>query len=85
MPSEREPDSIVRRIVVDIGRLYVYLQFVDGAGKLVDEDVFKQPFRIDKADAVEEAVDLHGLIYDHLNETINFPSASSGGESAESE
>lgn len=85
MPSEREPDSIVRRIVVDVGRVYSYLQIVDGSGKILDEDVFKQPYRIDKSDAVEEAHDLHGVIYDFLNETINFPSASGGGESAESE
>jgi hypothetical protein len=78
-------DSIVRRIVVECGRIYTYAYMTDEHGKLVEEDVFKQPFRLDRSDAIEEAAELYGRAYDYLNEVINFPSASEGGESAESE
>jgi hypothetical protein len=85
MPSEREPDNIVRRIVVEYGRVYVYAYVTDGSGRILDEDVFKQPYRLDKADAVEEAKDLYDVLYDTLNEGINFPSASAGDEGEQSE
>lgn len=85
MPKERDPDSIVRRIVVEYGRVYVYAYMTDGGGKIVDEDVFKQPYRLDKSDAVEESVDLYGLIYDTLNDGINYPSASAGEDEEQSE
>jgi hypothetical protein len=85
MPKGREPDSIVRRIVIECGRVYTYAFMTDDQGKLLDEDVFKQPFRLDRKDAIEEATELYGVAYDYLNEAINFPSASDGGESAESE
>jgi hypothetical protein len=85
MPKERDPDSIVRRIVIECGRVYTYAFMTDDQGKLLDEDVFKQPFRLDRKDAIEEATELYGVAYDYLNEAINFPSASDGSESAESE
>jgi hypothetical protein len=85
MPKEREPDSIVRRIVIECGRVYTYAFMTDENGKLMDEDVFKQPFRLDRKDAIEEATELYGVAYDFLNEAINFPSASDGGEEEQSE
>lgn len=85
MPSEREPDNIVRRIVVEYGRVYVYAYVTDGGGKMLDEDVFKQPYRLDKSDAVEEAGELYGIIYDTLNDNINWPSASAGEDDEQSE
>jgi hypothetical protein len=83
--KDKPQDSIVRRIVVEMGRIYAYSYMEDANGRILDEDVFRQPFRLDKADAVEEAGELYGRVYDHLNETINFPSASAGDEGEQSE
>jgi hypothetical protein len=38
---------------------------------LLDEEVFKQPFRLDRKEVFEEAKDSYDQIYDWLNETIN--------------
>jgi hypothetical protein len=83
--NDKPQDTIVRRIVIEVGRVYAYTYIEDGRGRIFDEDVFRQPFRLDRSDAIEEAEELYGRVYDHLNDTINFPSASTGGEEEQSE
>jgi hypothetical protein len=76
------PDYVERRIVLEYGRQYAYLYMTTGDGKMIAgrEESFRQPFRIDLKDAREEADDAWHLLFDHLNDTINFPTASSEGE-----
>lgn len=76
------PDYVQRRIVVEIGRQYVYVYMTTGDGKLLPEfeESFKQPYRLDPADANTEAKELWDLIYDHANDTINWPTASDDGD-----
>jgi len=76
-----QPDEVVRRIVAEYGQLYVYLYVTDGNGKVLEDDRFRQPFRLDKRDTVEEAKEFFDRAYDWVNETINWPSASDGGAS----
>ena len=59
------------KIVVDVSRKYVSIFRCDGDGKVVDEDHFAHPFRLDRQDAVSEVVDLYAMVYDWLNDTIN--------------
>lgn len=59
------------KIVVDVSRKYVSIFRCDGAGKVVDEDHFAYPFRLDRTDAVAEVVDLYSFLYDWLNDTVN--------------
>lgn len=66
-----EADDVKRRIVVEYGALYVYVYITDGSGKLLDEDRFKQPFRMDNKDVSEEASECYSATWDWLNETIN--------------
>ena len=73
------PDYVERRIVVEFGLQYAYLYITDGNGKLSDEESFKQPYRLERKECHEEARDVYDLLYDSLNETINFPTAGSGG------
>jgi hypothetical protein len=75
------PDYVERRIVVEFGLQYAYAYITDGAGKLIDEESFRQPYRLERKECHEEAKDLYSLIYDSLNEAINFPTASSGDAS----
>lgn len=64
-------EGVIRRIVVEYGQLYVYLYITDGSGKLLDEKVFKQPFRLDRKDAFDEAQDTYDSVYDWLNDIVN--------------
>jgi hypothetical protein len=56
----------------------VYIFTTDANGKVLDEEVFTQPYRLDRQEVHEEAKDIYDLVYDSLNELINFPSASDG-------
>lgn len=73
------PDYVERRIVLEYGRQYAYLYMTTGEGKLIAgrEESFKQPFRLELKEAREEAGDAWDVLYDFLNDTINFPTASS--------
>ena len=79
------PDYVERRIVVEFGLQYVYLYITDGAGKLSDEESFKQPYRLERRECHDEAKDIYGLLYDSLNELINFPTAGNSGEGGKPE
>lgn len=81
----KEKDAIVRRIVVEYGRLYVYAYFTDGNGKVLEEEVWQQPFRLDAKDAHEEAKDIWQFIYQELQDTVLHLTASSEEDEAESD
>ena len=81
----KEKDAIVRRIVVEYGRLYVYAYFTDGNGKVLEEEVWQQPFRLDTKDAHEEAKDIWQFIYQELQDTVLHSTASSEEDEAESD
>ena len=73
------PDYVERRIVVEFGLRYVYLYITDGAGKLLDQESYTQPYRLDRKECHEEAKDFYNLLYDGINEAVNFPTAGSDG------
>ena len=81
------PDYVERRIVIEVGRQYAYVYMTTGDGKLIAgrEESFKQPYRLDLKEAAEEATDLWDLVYDHLNDTINFPLPEAGDDGPDSE
>lgn len=67
----REPDWVLRRIVIEYGSLYAYVYMTDGNGKLLEEESFKQPFRMEKRDVLDEVRDCYDQLWDWLNDTIN--------------
>jgi hypothetical protein len=71
MSSPRGREDVLRRIVVEYGQMYVYLYITDGTGKLLDEEVFTQPWKLDRKDAAEEAKDTYDTVYDWLNDVVN--------------
>jgi hypothetical protein len=77
----RPADSVERRIVVEYGRQYAYLYVTDGDSKVLDDESFKQPYRLERKESHEEARDCYDVLYDLLNDTINYPTAGLGGES----
>ena len=84
--SPRGKEDVLRRIVVEYGQLYAYVYITDGSGKLIDEKVFKQPFRLERKDVFEEAKDAYDNVYDWLNDIINVtPLQGDAGDESESE
>ena len=71
-------DTVIRRLVVEYGHWYVYLYMTDGTGKVLDEDLFRQPFRLDRKDAAEEAVDGYQNVYQWILDTTVFSASNEG-------
>ena len=65
-----ERDSVVRRIVCEYGRFYVYLYLTDDNGKIIEEEAFKQPFRLEPKEVHEESTETFQMIYQHLQDTV---------------
>jgi hypothetical protein len=85
MIAPRGKEDVLRRIVVEYGQLYVYVYMTDGSGKVLDEEVFKQPWRLDRKDAFEEAKDTYDTIFDWVNEIVNVTPPLQGDEEGEAE
>lgn len=77
-------DSVVRRIVVEYGRRYVYAYLSDSNSRVLSEEVWQQPLLLDRRDAYDEAKDLYDVIYQHCQDTVLW-SASPGHEGEQSD
>lgn len=71
MQTPKHTEDVVRRIVVEYGQVYAYCYMTDGNGRLLEEEVFKQPFRLDRKEVHNEAQDCYSQLFDLLNESIN--------------
>lgn len=80
-------DYVERRIIVEYGRRYVYLTLADADGKILAgrEEVFTQPFLLDRKDSWEEADDCWQTVYQWLNDVIVFPLPEGRDKKAESD
>jgi hypothetical protein len=85
MNDSRGKEDVLRRIVIEYGQLYAYIFMTDGNGKLLDEEVFKQPFRLERKEAHEEAKDAYDAAYDWMNEIVNVTPPLQGGDDGEAE
>ena len=64
-------DNVERRIVVEYGQVYAYCYMTDGNGRLLEEEVWKQPFRLERKEVFDEAKDTYDQLYDVLTDSIN--------------
>lgn len=81
-----EKDEVHRRIVVEYGRIYAYVYVTDSNGKIIEEEAFKQPFKLDYKDVHDEAMDCFQETYQWLQDTVLwYATARDDDESAESE
>ena len=83
-------DRIEGKIVVDVTRSHAWVYLCDGDGVILDQDSFRWPFRLDRKDAGVEASNIHGVLFDYLNDSCNVgwddtDAASAGEESPDSE
>ena len=63
-------DSVYRRIVIEYGQVYAYAYYLNEHGKILAEECWKQPFRLERRDVQEEAGDTWDLVYQHLQDTV---------------
>lgn len=78
-------EDVLRRVVVEYGRWYVYTYITDGNGRLIDEECFKQPFQLSQREAAEEANDCYQQTYQWLQDTVLwYSTARDDGESSDS-
>jgi hypothetical protein len=68
-------DDVYRRVVVEYGLQYVYVYLADQNGKVLSDESFRQPYRLERSESADEARETFDLLYDHLNDTINWPTA----------
>jgi hypothetical protein len=74
------PDYVQRRVIVEYGRRYVYATLTDSNGKILSEELWKQPYLLDVKDANEEAHDTFQAVYQHIQDTVVFPNSASSGD-----
>jgi hypothetical protein len=79
------PDYVLRRVIVEYGRRYVYATLTDSNGKIHEEELWTQPYSLDAKDAADEARETFQAMYQHINDTVVFPSARDGGEGGKPE
>jgi hypothetical protein len=65
-----EPDTILRRVIIDYGRWYAYLHMEDANGKVLLEEVFRQPLQLSQKEVSEEAKDAWDATYQYLQDTV---------------
>jgi hypothetical protein len=63
-------DSVYRRIVIEYGQVYAYAYYLNENGKILAEECWQQPFKLERRDVQEEAGDTWDLVYQHLQDTV---------------
>lgn len=66
----KERDEVVRRLVIEYGHWYAYVYLTDGNGKLLEEEAFRQPFRLTKPEVHEEIHELWQYVYQWLQDNV---------------
>lgn len=66
----KQPETVVRRIVVEYGRRSVYAYWTDGNGKLFDEEAWTQPMSLDTKEVHEEAEYIWQVVYQEIQDTV---------------
>lgn len=75
-------DEIIGKVVVDITRSYIVLYRCEGDGTVVDQDWFKVNWRLDRREAIGETADVHGVVFDYLNDIWNTTDGDEEGDAA---
>lgn len=73
MQSNANP--VEAKVVIEVSRKYVSVFRCDGSGAVLDYDHFSFQGRLDRGEAVSQAVDCYSILYDWLNRGVNGDSA----------
>jgi hypothetical protein len=76
---EKPADTVYRRIVIEYGQVYAYAYYLNENGKILAEECWKQPFRLDRRDVQDEAGDTWDMVYQHLQDTVLWSASDADG------
>ena len=83
--SQRHPNPVQGRVILEVTRHHAVIYLCDRQGIVLDNEVFKYPFPLDKHDCSDECRDLFNILYDALNDVVNAELQGGGGEKPESD
>lgn len=70
MPRPQKKDILLRRVVMEYGRVYCYVYLADSNGKVLEEECFEQPFELAQREVAEEAKEAFDQCYQWAQDTI---------------
>jgi hypothetical protein len=73
------------RVILEVTSHHAVIYLCDRQGVVLDNEVFKYPFPLDKHDCSDECRDLFNILYDALNDVVNAELQGGGGEKPESD
>lgn len=66
------PEQQVRgSILMDFTRRYFIIYKMDGAGRIIEEDIFRYPYDLKNAEVRQEVRETYGYLFDYANTMIN--------------
>lgn len=84
MSRPRHPNPVQGRVILEVTSHHAVIYLCDRQGVVLDNEVFRYPFPLDRDDCREECRDLFDLLYDSLNETVNAELQGDGGDGSKS-
>jgi hypothetical protein len=85
MTQQRHPNPVQGRVILEVTSHHAVIYLCDRQGVVLDNEVFKYPFPLDKHDCSDECRDLFNVLYDALNDVVNAELQGGGGEKPESD
>lgn len=68
--TKKKRDTVLRRVVIEYGRIYAYVYYTDANGKVLEEEVFEQPFELAQREVAEESREAFDQCYQWLQDTV---------------
>lgn len=66
------PNPIEGRVILEVTRQHAILYLCDAKGIVVDNEVFRFPFKLERQDAYSEVKDAWDCVWDYLNHAVNW-------------
>lgn len=81
----RNPNPVEGRVILEVTRHHALIYLCDRKGIVVDNEVFRYPFPLDRDDCQTECRDLFDMLYDALNDVVNAELQGGTGDKPESD
>jgi len=83
--NQRKPNPVQGRVILEVTSHHAVIYLCDRQGVVLDNEVFRYPFPLDKDDCSDECRDLFNVLYDALNDVVNAELQGGTGERPESD
>lgn len=71
MVSERRPNPVRGRVIVEVTPNHAVIYLCDRAGYVTDQEVFRYPIPMSSDECTEECRDLFNVVYDAIDSVVN--------------